>query len=562
MAKKPANANKSLPRPGRVLGIFLAIVVGLFAILALVGVQSDSKDSVWSPRLGLDLQGGTRITLQADAKGGARVTSDKLSEARDIIDQRVNGTGITEAEVTTQGGNQIVIEIPGKQSQDIVDDISRTAQLRFRMVWGAPAATGTEKVTETPEELAAAVAKPDWAKLTLKQTIAAQTDGLATLPKAYADGTAALQKQADTFVCTPEGISAVNDVASDPIVTCDTKTGEVLMLSPAVIQGNELKSADFGYTTQDSQWGVNLALKGDGVKTFEDVTTALTPTQGRFAIVLDGEILSAPQSNAIIDNGESRITGSFTQVTSKALANSLKFGALPLTFKLNGSSFEGPTLAGTQLQAGLIAGLVGLILVILYSLAYYRGLGLVAIASLLVAGTVTYALVLLLGQGLGFTLTLPGIAGLIVAIGITADSFIVFFERIRDEVRDGRTLRLAVEKGWARARNTILAADAVSFLAALILYIFAIGVVRGFAFALGLTTIIDVFVVFFFTKPLVTLLARTKFFGQGHKWSGLDASHLGITGRSVSQSAKSPVHKDRDAGSDQAGSDQEEVSTR
>ena len=175
---------------------------------------------------------------------------------------------------------------------------------------------------------------------------------------------------------------------------------------------------------------------------------------------------------------------------------------------------------------------------VFYLLFYYRGLGLVAIASLLIAGAIAYAMVLLLGKSSGFTLTLPGIAGLIVAIGITADSFIVFFERLRDEVREGKSLRLAVESGWTRARNTILAADAVSFLAALILYIFAIGVVRGFAFALGLTTLIDVFVVFFFTKPMLSVLARTKFFGQGHKLSGLDANHLGIKGRGVTQIAK------------------------
>ncbi|RYJ02210.1 MAG: protein translocase subunit SecD, partial [Actinomycetales bacterium] len=372
----------------------------------------------------------------------------------------------------------------------------------------------------------------------LDQLIQAETGGIASLPKEYQKATAALQQQLASFQCTKN--VAVDDVSSKPLVTCDPTTGEVQLLSPTVIEGTEVKKAVQEYTTQQAQWVVSISLKGDATKVFDQVTKALTPTQSRFAIVLDGQVLSAPTSQAHIQNGQSQISGSFTATSSKALADQLKYGALPLTFTLNGSSFEGPTLAGTQLKAGLVAGAVGMVLVIVYLLLYYRGLGLVAIGSLLAAAAVTYALVLLLGKGLGFTLTLPGIAGLIVAIGITADSFIVYFERLRDEVRDGKSLRLAVESGWERARTTILAADAVSFLAALILYIFAIGVVRGFAFALGLTTLIDIVVVFLFTKPLVTLLARTKFFGQGHKLSGLDADHLGIAGRRVDRTGSAP----------------------
>ncbi len=339
-------------------------------------------------------------------------------------------------------------------------------------------------------------------------------------------------------MCTKGGVQ-VEDVSNKPLVTCDTKTGEVQILSPAVIEGTDVKSANQAYDSQKAQWLVEVKLKGKGTGVFKTVTQALTPQQNRFAIVLDGEIITAPSSQALITNGVSQISGSFTASSSKTLANQLKFGALPLTLSLNGSEEIGPSLAGTQLHAGLLAGVIGLILVVVYCLFYYRGLGLVIIGSLLVAAALTFVLVLLLGKGMGFTLTLPGIAGLIVAIGITADSFIVFFERIRDEVRDGKSLRLAVEAGWVRARSTILAADAVSILAALTLFIFAIGVVRGFAFALGLTTLIDVFVVFLFTKPVVSLLARTKFFGQGHKLSGLDAAHLGIKGRKVSQIARS-----------------------
>ncbi|MDQ3158455.1 MAG: protein translocase subunit SecD [Actinomycetota bacterium] len=541
MAK--ASTNKNLPKPRRTLAIFLAAIIALYGIVALTDFNSKKgDDSAWKPKLGLDLQGGTRITLQAKASSG-EITKAKLAEARDIIDQRVNGTGVTEAEVTTQGGNQVIIEIPGEQRQGIANQVGRTAQLRFRLLW----AVGSNADTKAkPEDLKKAVDSADWSKLTLQQMIDAETKGIASLPKEYQSAAAALQEQANAFSCTKTGIAAVDDQSNKPLVTCDRKSGEVEVLSPTVIEGTQIKSANAVLDTQSNQWVVALALKGKGKSDFATITEALfaqvntNQAASRFAIVLDGEVLSAPTTNGHFTDGKSQISGGFTVKSSKDLANSLKYGALPLTFSLQGASAEGPSLAASQLKAGLIAGLVGMILVVAYSLFYYRGLGLVVVASLAVAATITYAMVLILGKGVGFTLTLPGIAGLIVAIGITADSFIVFFERLRDEVRDGKSLRLAVETGWTRARSTILAADAVSFLAALVLFIFAIGVVRGFAFALGLTTLIDVFVVFLFTKPMVSLLARTKFFGQGHKLSGFDAAHLGIKGRRVTEIARTP----------------------
>ena len=539
MATNPRNrgtkAAANLPRPRRTLVLFLAAIIALYGLVALVDLNHKKGDeSAWKPKLGLDLEGGTRITLEAKANEG-KVTKPKLDQARDIIDQRVNATGVSEAEVTTQSGNQVIIEIPGERKAGIVDQVGKTAQMRFRLVWTENLTSAAKKVDTSAEQKI--INGIDWSKVSLDQMIKAETTGLDALPKDVQPGIAALQKQAAGFVCTKGGVQ-VEDVASKPLVTCDTKTGEVQILSPSVIEGSEVKSANQQYNSQTAQWSVQIKLKGHGSDVFETVTKALTPQQKRFAIVLDGEIITAPSSQAAITNGVSEITGSFTPTSSKALANQLKYGALPLTFGVNGSEEIGPSLAGTQLHAGLLAGVIGLILVVVYCLFYYRGLGLVIIGSLLVASALTFALVLLLGRGMGFTLTLPGIAGLIVAIGITADSFIVFFERIRDEVRDGKSLRLAVEAGWLRARSTILAADAVSILAALTLFIFAIGVVRGFAFALGLTTLIDVFVVFLFTKPLVSLLARTKFFGQGHKLSGLDAAHLGIKGRRVSEIAR------------------------
>jgi len=534
----PRNVRRQHPRPGRTLALFLAFIVALYGLLFALDMTRDKgADTVWKPRLGLDLQGGTRITLEASASEG-RVTSDKLAQARDIIDQRVNATGVSEAEVTTQGGNHVIIEIPGQKKGNIVDEVGRTAQMRFRMAWTTDLQSAAQVDQKAVDAANKTIEGLDWTKLTLDQLIAAEVQGLTSLPQEYQDGVKALQTLAANFQCTPTGVH-VDDVSSRPLVTCNPESGEVMVLSPTVIEGAQIKKAVQNYNSQQAQWVVQIGMKHDGAQAFDKVTGALSAQQLRFAIVLDGEVLSAPTSQAHITNGESEISGAFTSASSKALANQLKYGALPLTFKVNGVSEEGPTLAGTQLNAGLVAGLVGLALVIVYSMFYYRGLGIVIVGSLGVAAAFTYAMVLLLGKSVGFTLTLPGIAGLIVAIGITADSFIVFFERLRDEVRDGKSLRLAVEAGWARAKNTILAADSVSFLAALILFIFAIGVVRGFAFALGLTTLIDVFVVFFFTKPLVSLLARTEFFGQGHKFSGLDPAHLGIEGRKVSQIGRS-----------------------
>lgn len=540
-----------MPKPRRTLLIFLAFTLGLAGLLVGIDLNQPKSDqsNVWKPNLGLDLQGGTRITLQAKNDNGKKPDPVKLEQARSIIDQRVNASGVSEAEVTTQGGDQIIIEIPGQSKQDIADQVGRTAQLRFRLLWASTISSKKPISAAQRAKLQEQVEKVDWSKLTLDQLIKAETEGLQTLPEKYLPALAALSQQAAGFACN-RGSLPKDDRADVPLVTCELPTqkqpGEVMILSPMIIPGTDVKSATPTIPSNSVSWVVAIGIKGDGLTTFDKVTEALfaqtnagQDQRSRFAIVLDGEVLSAPTTNGHFVDGKSQISGNFTAESARTLANQLKYGALPLTFVLNGSSYEGPTLAGTQLHAGLVAGAIGMALVVLYLLLYYRGLGFVAIASLVISALLTYLFVLLLGKGVGFTLTLPGIAGLIVAIGITADSFIVYFERLRDEVRDGKSLRLAVEAGWARARNTILAADAVSIMAALILYVFAIGVVRGFAFALGLTTLIDILVVFCFTKPLISILARTKFFGEGHKLSGLDAEHLGISGRKVSEIGRS-----------------------
>jgi preprotein translocase subunit SecD len=257
--------------------------------------------------------------------------------------------------------------------------------------------------------------------------------------------------------------------------------------------------------------------------------TSLPEPTNQVAIVLDGIVQSSPRINEAIPSGTAEITGSFTQVEAQDLANVLKYGALPLAFDRGEVQQVSPTLGAEQLTAGLLAGAIGLILVTIYSFFYYRGLGIVVTGSLAVAAVMIYLLALVLGETIGFTLTLAGIAGIIVAIGITADSFVVYFERIRDEIREGRSLRSAVESGWQKAKHTILVADAVSIIAAVLLYFFAVGSVRGFAFALGLTTLVDLFVVYIFTKPLMTILARWKFFNSGHRFSGLSDKSSGVT---------------------------------
>jgi len=313
------------------------------------------------------------------------------------------------------------------------------------------------------------------------------------------------------------------------------------VLDVAKVKGTQVTSASAGLSTSSNQWQVNLTLNSQGAAAFSALTSYLYNTYyaagqagdqnsavlNQLAIALDGNVVSSPAIISAIPGGNAQITGNFTQAEATQLQNELKFGSVPLDLKTLFVTSVSAQVGKNQLDAGLIAAAIGLALVVMYSFFYYRGLGLVSVSSLLIAGTITYLAVVLLSLYQNFTLELAGIAGLIVAIGITADSFVVYFERLRDEVREGKQLRPAVESGWKRARRTILVSDTVSFLAALLLYYFAIGEVKGFAYTLGLTTLIDVVVVFLFTKPMVTLLAGTKFFGDGHPMSGLDPARLG-----------------------------------
>jgi preprotein translocase subunit SecD len=461
--------------------------------------------------------------------------------------------------------------VPGARDNSILATVQQTAELRFRPVLNAAGGLPAEPApSPSPSGTAAPSPSASGSAPAASPTPGASTNGRAvplalraastpsptatttpspSAPAAPSAGvTADIQKQFAELDCG-DLAKVRNDLRTSggddpkkPLVTCLDDGSEKYILGPAEVLGTDVTGADAVLNTNSQGavtggWIVTLDFSGAGGRKFADTTRRLAaqqPPLNRFGIVLDGLVVSAPAlNNGPITGGSAQIEGDFTQQEARDLANVLKYGALPLTFDAGAVQEVSASLGGEQLQAGVIAGIIGLGLVVLYSLFYYRGLGLVTVASLAVAAAITYGAVVFLGWQIGFRLSLAGVAGLIVAIGIIADSFIVYFERLRDEVRDGKPLRVAVETGWARARRTILAADFVSLLAAVVLYLLSVGGVRGFAFTLGLTTLIDIAVVFLFTKPLVTLLARTKFFGGGHRLSGLDPSHLGVSGRSV-----------------------------
>ncbi len=522
------------PRPGRQL-IVLAIIY-----IVLIGAMIASN--AWTPKLGLDLVGGSQITLSAQGE----VTRDKMTQAVNIILARVAGSGVTEPEITTQGSNNIVVSVPGVDADQIVELVGQTAELRFRQVLAVdtaapvptPTPTPTPKATPTPTPKAAGKSNVEVnpARLAAPKATATPTpDGTPGEQAPAANVTIQTQPPADAteklaaFTCAED--DQPTDDSKTTLLACDREGQLKYLLGPAIIEGVDIADATSGIEQGQTQFSVQLRFKGSGTDKFAKATNqlhSLPQPLSQFAIVLDGKVISAPVVNGPIPGGSASITGSFTQSTSKDLADVLRYGALPLKLDVVSVDAVSPLLGADQLRGGLIAGLLGLALVVIYCFLYYRGLGLVVVTSLAVAGSLTYCAVVLLGHAQGLTLTLAGIAGLIVSIGITADSFIVYFERIRDEIREGRGLRSAVESGWTRARRTILAADSISLLAAVVLYALSVGNVRGFAYMLGLSTIIDIVVVFLFTKPVVTLLARTKFFGEGHPLSGLSPARLGV----------------------------------
>ncbi|QYB04065.1 protein translocase subunit SecD [Rhodococcus sp. USK10] len=519
--------------PVRYLTVFAVLVAVLYALVFFTGDKSAT------PKLGIDLQGGTRVTLTARTPDGSKPTPDSLRQAQEIIETRVNGLGVSGSEVVIDGDN-LVITVPGDDSAQ-ARSLGQTARLYVRPVQTsqAAAAPGTQAPAagETPAQAPAGTETPapqnrpfpaqdpSTSPAPAPTAEPAPTDESGTETAEAADEIAAaratrqstdpaVQQQAmATLDCSVPDPLRGNDDPALPLVACSTDGQAVYLLEPAIIDGQEIADATSGYNSQQSRHEVSLTFKTEGSNTWATFTSQNIGKQAAFT--LDSKVVSAPVVQGATPAGSSTsITGSFTADSAKELANTLKYGSLPLSFAASEAETVSATLGLASLQAGLIAGLVGLVLVLLYCLLYYRMLGVLTALSLVLSGVMVYAIMVLLGRYINFTLDLAGIAGLIIGIGMTADSFVVFFERIKDEMREGRSFRSAVPRGWARARRTILSGNAVSFIAAAVLYILAIGQVRGFAFTLGLTTILDVVVVFLVTWPLVHLASKSPFWSK------------------------------------------------
>nr|WP_227412075.1 protein translocase subunit SecD [Cryobacterium sp. BB736] len=513
----------------------MVIVLGLVALNGAAVIWGGGS---WTPKLALDLEGGTQIILAPQLESGQAVTQEQLDQAVSIIRQRVDASGVAEAEISTQSGQNVIVSIPGVPDDETMERLEASAKLEFRPVLvadvSATSAMGEDGEPSPSPSPSAPPAEEPAAEPSVTPTDASDLNWI----------TPALQEEFTNFTCDTIDEAAMAVAPDDkPLITCDDTLQFKYILGPVEVSGERIADAQAALVANSQgvstgQWGVNIVFDGEGTKEFGDVTKRLFQLQGsqnQFAVVLDGKVITAPTTNAVITDGKPQITGSFTQETAKTLADQLKFGALPIGFVVQSQDTISATLGESQLQSGLLAGLIGLILVVIYSLIQYRTLGSVTVVSLMVAAIITYLLVTILSWREGYRLSLAGVAGLIVAVGITADSFIVYFERIRDELRDGRALVSAVEAGWKRALRTIFASDTVNFLAAAVLFLLAVGNVRGFAFTLGLTTLVDLLVVSMFTHPVMQLLAQTKFFGEGHRFSGLDPRALGAVYRGRAQ---------------------------
>ena len=631
-------SSKQRKRPGRRLLMFILVIVIGFG--ALVAGTMRHKASL-TPGLALDLEGGTQIILTPTTSDGSAISDNDVEQAIEVIRQRVDASGVSEAQISRQGGQNIVVSLPGKPSQATLELVRTSAVMYFRPVLRIlpgsaqqaakniasqnPSGEATQAPTDQPTAQAEAQPDPNAAQeATQPAEDAAGSEGEQATGQEGQEGASAEQPaatpeptaQPSTQARTPEEIATqladVNQdgvISSDPLpatsqdnssdswiteqllydgymtdcsdpknLTGQTQDPKVAVIScskdkdagsqqhgayilgPADITGTELKSANSGLETDSrgqttNKWVVSLAFNPDGTKKFSELSKRLLAyrdqaaaagaqgTQGaqnqdsqakaQFAIVLDGLTIMASGFNSDvhspITDGRVQITGGFSQNQANTLANQLSFGSLPLSFTVQSEQQISATLGTEQLRNGLIAGLIGFALIILYLAWQYRGLAVVAVASLVVAAAGTYLVIAALSATMGYRLSLAGVAGLIISIGITVDSFIIYFERVRDEVRQGRTLRTAIDEGWKHARRTILVSDAVNLVAAIVLYFLAVGGVQGFAFTLGVTTCVDLAIIILFTHPMMEWIVRFRFFGEGHRLSGLDPEHLGAT---------------------------------
>ncbi|MFI6167100.1 protein translocase subunit SecD [Nocardia sp. NPDC051052] len=537
--------------PLRLLGVYAALLAVIYALVFFTGDKSST------PRLGIDLQGGTRVTLTARTPDGGKPNQDSLKKAQDIIENRVNGLGVAGSEVVIDGDN-LVITVPGDDGQQ-ARALATTAKLYIRPVLtavpaaqrgqaqqpapgatppGAPGevppappgdappaapnapsvgapASGGEAVEPAPQQRVFPAQGPTQPPADPNLTPQEQaTKDMQDAKKIRQSADPTVQQAAmATLDCTKPDPLQGNDDPNLPLVACSTDGQEILLLDKSRIDGQEIKSASSGLNTQQARHEVYLEFKSGGSDAWATLTGEYV--NKRVAFVLDTKVVSAPTvQQGPQQGGRTQISGNFTASSAKELANTLKYGSLPLSFQTSEAETVSATLGLSSLKAGLLAGAIGLAVVLLYCLAYYRMLGFVTGFSLVASGLAVYGIMVLLGRWIGFTLDLAGIAGLIIGIGMTADSFVVFFERIKDEMREGRSFRSAAPRGWQRARRTILSGNAVSFIAAAVLYILAVGQVKGFAFTLGLTTILDVVVVFLVTSPLVLLASRTNYWAK------------------------------------------------
>ena len=646
-------SSKQRMRPGRRLLMFvLVIIIGFGALV--VGTMRH-KASL-TPGLALDLEGGTQIILTPTTSDGSAISDNDVEQAIEVIRQRVDASGVSEAQISRQGGQNIVVSLPGKPSQATLELVRTSAVMYFRPVIrilpgsaqqaakNIASQNPSAAATPAPADQPTAQAQPDpnaGQEATQPAEDSADTEGGQATGQEGQDGAAAQEPAATSQPTaqsteqpkTPEEIAKrladVNQdgvISSDPlpatsqdnssdswiteqllydgymtdcsdpknltgqtqdpkvaVISCSKDAGSqqhgAYILGPADITGTELKSANSGLETDSrgqttNKWIVSLAFNPDGTKKFSELSKRLlayrdqataagaqgaqgaqnqdSQAKAQFAIVLDGLTIMASGFNSDvhspITDGRVQITGGFNQNQANTLANQLSFGSLPLSFTVQSEQQISATLGTEQLRNGLIAGLIGFGLIILYLAWQYRGLAVVAVASLVVAAAGTYLVIAALSASMGYRLSLAGVAGLIISIGITVDSFIIYFERVRDEVRQGRTLKTAIDEGWKHARRTILVSDAVNLVAAVVLYFLAVGGVQGFAFTLGVTTCVDLAIIIFFTHPFMEWIVRFRFFGEGHRLSGLDPEHLGATSSSTYGKGREAI-ADRVAGS-------------
>ena len=589
-------STKQTKHPGRRLVMLLLIIVIGFA--GLYAGAATGRTSM-TPGLALDLEGGTQIILTPTTSDGSEITDEDVNQAIEIIRQRVDASGVAEAQISRQGGQNIVVSLPGSPSQDTLELVRTSAVLYFRpvirIIQGsasafadsynqrlaqasaspAPSDAASEAPTdgeasETPTDTASEAPTdqptPVTAEEVATQAADVNRDGTiseeplpATSEDTSSDSWISEKMIYDAYMldCTaPDNLTGETQDPAEAVISCAKDgTGRAYILGPADIAGTNIANASSGLETTSqgtttNKWVVSLEFNSEGTEEFSAVSERLiayrdkasatggqanpqsTDSQkAQFAIVLDGLTIMAsgfnPDVTSAITDGRVQITGGFTQAQANTLANQLSFGSLPLSFTVQSEQQISATLGTEQLRNGLIAGLVGFALIIVYLAWQYRGLSVVAVASLMIAAATTYLAIALLSWAMGYRLSLAGVAGLIISIGITMDSFIIYFERVRDEVRHGRTLVAAVDEGWKHARRTIIVSDTVNLLAAVVLYFLAVGGVQGFAFTLGVTTVVDLAVIVLFTHPMMVWILRFAFFGKGHRLSGLDPEHLG-----------------------------------